>query len=143
MKPARILVVDDSAADRTSLKVAFQRCNYPIALSFAEDGEAALGLLRGDEGQPPLRPNMMLVDMKMPGVSGLELLRRIKADPQLRAIPVMILSSSDDPRDVHDAYQCCASGYVRKPGAFDALKRIAEVVGALCAETLCFPDPVT
>jgi CheY-like chemotaxis protein len=139
MSAVQILVVDDSLPDRISLGMAFEACGYPVDIVFAEHGQSALDLLHGVSAHPPLRPKLMLVDMKMPGVTGLDVLSSVKKDPELRAIPVMILSGSDDPHDIRAAYHAYASGYVRKPREAEQLKRLARTIGALCAEALVYP----
>ena len=140
MSAVQILVVDDSLPDRMSLGMAFETCGYNVDVVFAEHGQTALDLLHGVAAHPPLRPKLMLVDMKMPGVTGLDVLSNVKKDPELRSIPVMMLSGSDDPQDIRAAYQGYASGYLRKPREADQLKRLAKVIGALCAEALVFPE---
>jgi CheY-like chemotaxis protein len=137
MKGRRILVVDDSAADRAALRIAFGRAGPEVALAFAESAREALALLRAPNA---LRPQMMLVDVHMPGGSGLELLGDLKRDERLRGIPVFMLSGSQDPRDVAAAYRGQACGFVAKPGDFESLRRFAELMARLCTEALDFPD---
>lgn len=83
----------------------------------------------------------MLVDIHMPGGSGLDLLARLKKDRALREIPVWTLSGAHNARDVRAAYRGHASGFLKKPDDFDGLKRIAELQGRLCVEALAFPQP--
>lgn len=131
-----VLVVDDSPADRASLKIAFAHAGYPLNLRFAPDGVTALGALRS--GSEPL-PQVMLVDVKMPGLSGLELLQTIKRDPALQRIAIIMFSGSDDRDDVSAAYSNSAAGYIRKPVDIEGLNEVAETVGRLCA-ILSFPE---
>ena len=140
MKPVEILIVDDSPADRASMRIAFERGGHPVLLHFAESGRAALTLLSpaGDD-RPPLRPHVMLVDIKMPGMSGLDLLALTKKDPSLSEIPVIMLSGSDDQRDIRKAYAGFASGYIRKPLDMRDLAEIADVIGRLVTRVLVFP----
>jgi CheY-like chemotaxis protein len=100
MKRVELLVVDDSPADRASIKIAFAQSGYPINVQFAASGALALDHLRSSS---KARPQVMLVDVKMPGLSGLDLLRTVKTDPALQQIPVFMFSGSDDKRDVSTA----------------------------------------
>ena len=137
MKGRRILFVDDSAADRAALRMAFGRAGPQMALAFAQSAREALSLLRAPD---TLRPQMMLIDVQMPGGSGLDLLGDLKRDQGLRDIPVFMLSGSQDPRDIAAAYRGQACGFMPKPADFAGLQRLAEVITRLCAETLEFPE---
>jgi len=140
MRGQRILVVDDSAADRAALKMAFGRAGPPVTLAFAENAQDALIQLRASNGA---RPQIMLVDVHMPGASGLDLLTELKHDKRLREIPVFMLSGSQDRRDVAAAYRGQASGFMRKPKDFEGLRQLAELMARLCVDALEFPDPET
>lgn len=132
----RFLVVDDSAADRASVRIAFERSGLPVALSFAESaGEALIQLREGSA-----RPHMMLVDVNMPGGSGLDLLAAIKRDKKLREIPVYMLSASNNPDDISGAYKGQACGFLHKPDSFESLSRMIDLLGRLCVEALAYPQ---
>jgi CheY-like chemotaxis protein len=140
MTDRRILVVDDSPEDRASVRIAFEQSGFPIAVSCADGGRAALDLLRAaaaDAGSA--RPHIMLVDIDMPGQSGLEFLAAVKKDKSLREIPVWMLSGSQNPGDVRAAYRANASGFLRKPDDLDGLRRLTELLARLCVEALEFP----
>jgi CheY-like chemotaxis protein len=137
MKARTIFVVDDSPADRAAVRIAFERASPKVSLAFAESARAALELLRKPDGPCP---QMMLVDVHMPGGSGLDLLAQLKSDDRLRGIPVFMLSGSLDSRDVSAAYRGHACGFVRKPEDLDGLKKLAEVMARLCVETLVYPE---
>jgi CheY-like chemotaxis protein len=132
-----LLVVDDSPADRASLKIAFAQSGYPVNVHFAASGALALDHLKSAN---KARPQVMLVDVKMPGLSGLDLLRMLKTDPALRQIPVFMFSGSDDKRDVSTAYSHHANAYIRKPADLDGLSDVAAVVGRLCTTVLSLPE---
>jgi two-component system response regulator len=141
MRSVSLLIVDDSAADRTSMRLAFERTGLPLRLYFAASGRAALDLLSPKAGgDAPLRPNLMIVDVKMPGVSGLDLLRTLKSDPKLLSIPVFLFSGSDDQNDIRAGYCGFASGYIVKPLDAGGLSEIADLVGRLCSQVLAFPE---
>lgn len=137
MNRADILIVDDSPADRASIKIAFIQSGYPLNLHFATSGTAALDFLRSDR---EVRPHLMLVDVKMPGFSGIELLQTVKCDPELQPIPVIMFSGSDDNDDVSRAYRSFAAGYIRKPTDVEGLHEVADTVGKLCTLVFSFPE---
>lgn len=139
MKGADILVVDDSAADRASIRIAFERTGHPIKLHFAHNGKMALDLLRAQEGAAmAVRPHLCVLDVKMPGLSGLHVLQALKADIKLVEIPVIMLSGSDDQADISAAYRLFASGYIKKPTDAEGLHEVADVLGRLCSGILAF-----
>jgi CheY-like chemotaxis protein len=141
MRNVTILIVDDSAADRTSMRLAFERTGLPLRLHFAASGRAALDMLAQKNGEDrALRPHLMIVDVKMPGISGLDLLQTLKADPSLLPIPVLMFSGSDDQNDVVAGYRNFASGYIVKPLDAGGLGEVAELVGRLCTNVLAFPE---
>lgn len=90
-------------------------------LAVARDGEQALKLLHG-EGQGTetlLRPALILLDLKLPKMNGIEVLKIIRSDPRTQSTPVVVLTMSDEGRDIAEAYRCGANSYVRKPVNFD------------------------
>ena len=140
MRSASILIVDDSAADRTSMRIAFERTGLPLKLSFADSGRLALDLLMPRSDAAPLRPDLMLLDVKMPSMSGLDLLQTLKADPKLMTIPVFMLSGSDEKSDVLQAYSSCANGFIVKPTEASGLNEIAVVIGRLASSVLSYAE---
>src|SRR5580658_1385312 len=106
----RILVVDDDPASATLLREVMKNLQQRSELHFVCDGDEALDFLhrRGAHLGAP-RPNLILLDMNMPRVGGLEALSAIKGDPELRVIPVIMLSASNSPRDVHQSYEAHAN----------------------------------
>lgn len=124
--PLNILLVDDDEVDVMTVKRAFSRANITNKLYVATDGIEALNLLRGD-GIPPSR-RLMLLDLNMPRMSGIELLREIRADPVLHALTVVVLTTSNEDRDRVEAYELNVAGYLVKPVTFHAF---AEVMSTL------------
>ena len=133
---APILHVEDDPVDVGNLRRAFSRCAIPNPLHCATTAGEALSLLRGAAGAAsPLRPAIILLDLGLPGVGGLDLLRELKSDPALREIPVVVLSTSRHDRDLEAAYRLGAAGYVVKPMDFEGFVRAVGTVGrywALC-----------
>lgn len=115
-----ILLVEDSEPDILLTEEAFAEARVANRLHVARDGEEALQFLRrqGKHAQAP-RPDVILMDINMPRKNGLEVLEEIKADPELRPIPVLILTTSQAEDDVRRSYSGHASGYVVKPVGFE------------------------
>ena len=121
-----ILLVDDDEVDVMTVKRAFSRANITNKLYVATDGIEALRMLRGD-GIPSAR-RLVLLDLNMPRMSGIEFLREIRADPALHAITVIVLTTSNEDRDRVEAYQLNVAGYLLKPVTFHAF---ADVMSTL------------
>ena len=113
-----ILLVDDDEVDVMTVKRAFSKANIANKLYVATDGIQALEMLRSD-GIPPLR-RVVLLDLNMPRMSGIEVLREIRADPALQALTVVVLTTSNEDRDRVDAYRLNVAGYLLKPVTFHA-----------------------
>jgi CheY-like chemotaxis protein len=125
---APILIVEDNPDDLLFLQRAFRGTSIAAPLRVVTDGAAALDYLAGrgayaDRGDHPL-PALMLLDLKLPRVSGFEVLRWLRAEPGLRRLPVVVLTSSTQDDDISQAYDLGANSYVVKPSG---LKQIAEV----------------
>jgi CheY-like chemotaxis protein len=119
----RILLVEDNPGDAQLVRMAFADALPSARVSVATDGEAALSRLR-EEGPPDL----LLLDLNLPRLSGHEVLQAIKADAALRRLPVVVLSSSAAEADVTRSYELGASSHVTKPGDVDALFALAETL---------------
>ena len=113
-----ILLVDDDEVDVMTVRRAFSKANIANKLFVANDGIAALEMLRSD-GVPPQR-RVVLLDLNMPRMSGIEVLREIRADPALQALTVVVLTTSNEDRDRVDAYRLNVAGYLLKPVTFHA-----------------------
>lgn len=127
-RPARILLVDDSVADAKLVELALEEAGSTSRLDRAEDGAEALDRLDAVAAGTTPRPDLVLLDVDLPRVSGIDVLRRIKSDPELRTIPVVVFSTSRSDVDVAAAYACGASSYVVKPAD---LNRFTDVVRAV------------
>jgi len=121
-----ILLVDDDEVDVMTVKRAFQKANITNKLFVASDGVEALELLR--DGTVPAHRRLVLLDLNMPRMNGLELLRELRKDPALQAITVVVLTTSNEDRDRVDAFQLNVSGYLLKPVTFHTF---AEVMATL------------
>ena len=132
MKTGRILLAEDSAQDAELTLNALAEHNITNSVDLARDGAEALDYLykRGQfAGRQGGNPVLVLLDLKMPRMDGLEVLRTVKADPQLRAIPVVILTSSREEQDVVRSYELGVNAYVVKPVEFDQFMRAVRDLG--------------
>lgn len=113
-----ILVVDDNEDDFYATRRALDKANLRNTVIRAASGDEALALLRSTTGA---RPGMVLLDLNMPGLDGRKTLEAIKHDPVLKSIPVIILTTSTDERDIGKCYELGANTYIHKPVDIDGL----------------------
>lgn len=127
-----ILLVEDDASDAFLLQRAFAKAKVPNPLLVVNSGEEALAYLKGEakfaDRQAYPFPSIVLLDIKMPRLDGLELLSIIRKDPQLRRLVVIMLSSSGEQRDVDRAFELNANSYLVKPSQLDGMAEILETV---------------
>lgn len=134
-----ILLVEDNQTDVELITEALKDSMEDFALTVASNGEDALDELRG----PSPLPQLILLDLNLPKLGGLDVLDEIKSDPALRAIPVIILTNSRAETDVFRAYQGHANAYVRKPLGFDALCEAISTAGKFWFEVVTLPEQDT
>jgi len=128
-KPIEILLVEDNPGDVRIAIEALKDCRVGNNLSVVEDGVEALSFLRkenGYEGSP--RPDLILLDLNLPRKDGHEVLAEIKADTQLRQIPVVVLTTSENERDVLKAYDLNANCYITKPGGLEQFVSVMKSI---------------
>lgn len=116
-RPLHVLLVDDNPAARGLAEEAFALSEHPCVVTAVESGEDALALLMAKDG---LRPDVMLLDINMPGMDGFTVLQHIKAQPHLRSLPVVMLSGSAALQDIRQAYTLHANAYLVKSVEFQA-----------------------
>ena len=119
-----IFIVDDSPIDIELTTLALQATGLEIVVRSATDGKTALAMLRNGLGVPAL----ILLDLKMPGMSGIEVLRAIRADDRLRDLPVVVVTSSALESDRADAFAAGASDYMQKPLALAQFSKDLESI---------------
>jgi len=119
-----ILLVEDNQADALLIREALRQVDVSHPVEVVTDGEQALARLRGDEQ----RPDLVLLDLNLPRVDGREVLSQVKADPALRDIPVIVLTTSSAPPDIAFAYDRGANAYMRKPLGMDRLVEAAQAI---------------
>ncbi len=128
-----ILLVEDNPSDEKLTVLAFRTCGVANEMVVARDGVEALEYLHG-EGQAAGRharplPALVLLDLKLPRIDGLEVLRRIRANDRTKLLPVVILTSSKEEEDVIRGYNLGANAYVRKPVEFTEFAEAAKALG--------------
>ena len=133
MKPKRILLVDDSVRDTELALDALQQYRLANEVVTLRDGAEALDYLyrRGEyAGRTDADPAVILLDLKMPRINGLEVLRQLKADPKLKVIPVVMMTSSREDQDLISSYSLGVNAYVVKPLGFHEFIDAIKVLGA-------------
>lgn len=120
--PCHYLLIDDNASDRMLAEEAFEQVCPDCTLTSVAGGREALQLLRTETFQP----DVILLDINMPGMNGFQLLAELKSDPALRKIPVVMLTTSSAQGDITQAYSLHASSYLVKSSAFDAFLEQVE-----------------
>jgi CheY-like chemotaxis protein len=126
----RILLIEDNEDDIELTKIAFARAHVTNELLVARDGVEALELLHGSRDREPLRPPaVVLLDLKLPRLDGLAVLERIRAHPSTRLLPVVVLTSSAQERDLLQTYALGANSYIVKPVDFEQFLAAAQSIG--------------
>lgn len=138
-----ILVADDDDDDRMMVEDAFRECGWRNPIQFVVDGEELMDYLhhRGqfsDDDAHPL-PSLILLDLNMPRKDGREALRDIKADPALRHIPIVVMTTSRSPDDITRSYQSGANSFVSKPGGYVALLELVQALASYWLRTSHLP----
>jgi CheY-like chemotaxis protein len=116
-----ILLVEDDEVDVMTVQRAFKKGNITNPIYIAGNGLEALEMLRGTTGKPSLIPaerRIILLDLNMPKMNGLEFLQELRADPAIRQIPVVVLTTSNEEKDRIQAYNLNVAGYILKPVTF-------------------------
>jgi two-component system response regulator len=133
MREKKILLIEDNASDVELTMRALEKCGIANELIVAEDGQAALDYLGGRgrwEGRDTRElPALTLLDLKLPRVPGLEVLRRIRADARTRRMPVVILTSSKAEQDIAAGYDLGVNSYIRKPVDFREFTAATQKIG--------------
>lgn len=139
-----ILVADDDEEDHLLLRDALIEGRLRNPVEFVVDGEGLLDRLRGSgryAGDPPRRlPGLILVDLDMPRMNGLEAIREIKADPTVRHIPLVVLTTSTDEGDIDQSYDLGVASYIVKPVTFGALVDVMRELGRYWFDVVELPD---
>ena len=141
---ARILVAEDDTTDAFLLKRTFVRTGKNTSLHFVRDGQEVVDYLSGegtfaDREQHPI-PTLLLSDLKMPRLDGFQVLDWLRRQPGLKRLPVVILSSSNEPRDVNRAYDLGVNSYLVKPHSAERLSALVQQLQVYWLDTNNSPD---
>ena len=142
-RPVEILLVEDSPSDTDLTIEALQAGDIPCNLSHVEDGVEAIEFLNRKNsyaGAP--RPDLILLDLNLPRKDGREVLAELKLDPDLRTIPVVVLTTSKDDRDISQAYQLQANCYIAKPVDFEQFVSVLRAIEHFWLEVAALPTKI-
>ncbi|HEX3554779.1 MAG TPA: response regulator [Thermoanaerobaculia bacterium] len=138
-----ILLVEDSPEDYETTERAFRKSGLKNPIYRCADGDEALDFLyrrgRFSDPQKAPRPGVILLDLNLPGTDGREVLSEIKNDPALKQIPVIVLTTSKDDRDVEVCYRCGANSYIQKPVDLDGFMQAIERLNGYWFEVVILP----
>jgi CheY-like chemotaxis protein len=119
-----VLLIEDDPNDQLLLQRAFRKAGIVVTINLAVHGDAAIAALDG----PGMAPTLVLLDLKLPGRSGFEVLAWLKSHEQLRRIPVIVFTSSADASDIQRAYDLGANSFLVKPGNSEELQALATTI---------------
>lgn len=127
---AHVLIVEDNEDDYEATRRSFMKNHFINPLSWSRSAEEALRVLRSADalGGEGAMPDLILLDLNMPGMDGREFLEIIKAEEHLKSIPVVVLTTSSDASDIERCYQLGASTYIQKPVSFDGLTQAVRTM---------------
>lgn len=120
-----VLCVEDNEDFLRFLSHTFQKLPKPVRFELRRSGQEALQALNGDNAAPDV-PRIILLDLNLPGLSGFDVLKVLRANSRWRHIPVIVLTSSSDPRDIEMAYKLGANAYLSKPATLAELRTMLE-----------------
>jgi CheY-like chemotaxis protein len=133
-----ILLIEDNQLDIDLTRRAFEKSNLLHPLQFARDGEEALAYIQQWEAGAET-PVLILLDLKIPKINGLDVLTRLKSHPQFKRIPVIVLTTSDEEKDIQAAYERGTNAYIVKPVNFDKFTQIIAQIQQFWCETNTSP----
>jgi two-component system response regulator len=140
--PVRVLLVEDNPADARLAKEAFDEVDADVSVTVVTDGPDALDALHGDGTFPDgVVPHLILLDLHLPTQDGTDVLSEIKSDAALRRIPVIVLTTSDERRDVERVYDNCANAFITKPDTVSAFIDAVDDLQSFWLSTATLPDP--
>lgn len=129
MRDKTILLVEDNPDDEELTLLAFKQNNIMNMIRVARDGAEAIDILFGEKASVESDPTIILLDLKLPKVDGMEILRRIREHPRTRHIPVIVLTSSTEEQDIVKSYDLGCNSYVRKPVNFAEFLQASRQLG--------------
>lgn len=143
-RPITILIADDDEEDVMLSRDALKESRLANDLHIVKDGEELTDYLyrKGKYADPSTspRPGLILLDLNMPKKDGREALREIKQDPELRRIPIVVLTVSDADEDIYESYDLGVNSYVKKPVTFESLVNVMKAIGMYWFQIVQLPD---
>ena len=131
-KTMNILLIEDDSVDVMNVQRAFKKNNITNPLHIAFNGVEALNMLRGHNGKVKLNPTprIILLDINMPKMNGLEFLKELRSDPELSSISVFVMTTSNDDQDKIEAYRLNVAGYILKPLSFEKFVNAVSILNS-------------
>lgn len=140
-RPVVVLLVEDNKGDALLLRKAMQGWRSPCNFVNVKTAEDALSLLRDDvPSETAETPDIIILDLNLPQMKGLDLLDILKGDPALKHIPVIVLSSSRAKQDVMQSYRRYANSYIMKPSSLDMFRKVAQAIEDFFVDLILLPD---
>lgn len=140
VRPIEILLVEDSPSDANLTIREFSKAKIANNLHWAEDGETAMDyLLQQGKFTAALRPDLILLDLNLPGMDGRDVLAAVKSNPELKCIPIVILTTSNDEQDVLRSYNLHANCYVTKPIDIEQFIHIVHLINEFWLAAVLLP----
>lgn len=137
--PAKtVLLVEDSPEDAALMRRVFRKCGIPGNLEIVTDGTVTEDFLLERGGSGNNLPALILLDLKLPKITGIEILKKLRSNARTSLIPVVILTSSEEKKDIADAYSAGSTGYIVKPVDF---ARLCELIRLTCSYWLTLNAP--
>ena len=126
MDGSRVLLVEDNADDEALTVRALRKLDPTCVVDVARDGQQAVDFLTSESST---KPDLILLDLKLPKLNGIEVLRVARANATMRTVPTVMLTSSDEPSDLMGSYEAGASGFVRKPVGYEEYVDVVRALG--------------
>ncbi len=141
MKCLRILLVEDSPSDVRLIREALKETPVPVEITVAYDGVEAMNILQQSEAGKADRPDLVLLDLNLPRKNGREVLAEVKSAPNLKQIPVLVMTSSRADEDIAQAYALNANCYITKPGDLGEYINVVRAIEDFWFLTATLPEP--
>ncbi len=142
LKSVNILLVEDSPSDARLIREVLSKSQMTVHITLAKDGVEAIEQLFQLKNEGSSLPDLILLDLNLPKKTGSEVLREVKADQALKKIPVLVMTSSHDERDVAQAYRLNANCYICKPLDLPEYERVARAIQSFWLATVLLPEAV-
>ncbi|OPY23032.1 MAG: response regulator PleD [Methanobacterium sp. PtaU1.Bin097] len=139
-KPIEILLIEDNLGDNKLTTEVFQEAAVPNIIHMVTNGVDAMNFLKQEGGfQDSDRPNIILLDLNIPKKDGREILKEIKADPELKYIPIIVLTNSESEQDIKNTYKHYANAYITKPIDMDEFVKVIKSIEEYWLRTVELP----